>query len=120
MITGQEPPEYGQEKRAGSGSEEISAKVKAVLTPTVLSKFFTDYNGHPIPPTPEHFANVLEDRFNVPRARTKEAMEIITANGRYAGILEGKGEGQPPVVKLSGVPTGEQPAFSEAGREHWA
>jgi hypothetical protein len=93
--------------------EAQEAKVKAVLTPTVLSKFFTDYNGHPIPPTPEHFANVLEDRFNVPRARTKEAMELITANGRYAGILEGKGEGQPPVVKLSGVPTGEQPVFSE-------
>lgn len=30
--------------------EAQEAKVKAVLTPTVLSKFFTDYNGHPIPP----------------------------------------------------------------------
>jgi hypothetical protein len=93
--------------------EAQEAKIKAVLTPTVLSKFFTDYNGHPIPPTPEHFANVLEDRFKVPRDRTEEAIEIIMTNGKYAGILEGQGEGQPPVVKLSGVPTGEQPASAE-------
>ena len=93
--------------------EAQEAKIKAVLTPTVLSKFFTDYNGHPIPPTEEHFANVLEDRFDVPRDRTKEAMDIILANGRYAGILEEQVEGQPAVVKLTGVPTGEQPITAE-------
>ncbi|MBS1858311.1 MAG: hypothetical protein JST11_23270 [Acidobacteria bacterium] len=90
----------------GEGQE---ARIKAVLTPTVLSKFYTDYNGHPIPPTEEHFANVLEDRFNVPRDRTKEAMDIIVANGKYAGIFEETGEGQPPVVRVTDVPTGELP-----------
>ena len=95
--------------------EAQEAKVKAVLTPTVLSKFFTEYNGNPVPPTDEHFANVLEDRFNVPRDRTKEATEIINANGRYAGILEDQGEGKPPTVKLMSVPVGEQPAGGEAG-----
>ena len=93
------------ENIAGEAQE---AKVKAVLTPTVLSKFFTDYNGHPIPPTTEHFANVLEDQFGVPRDRTTEAIEIIIANGRYAGLLEDQGEGQAPVVRLTGVPTGIQ------------
>jgi hypothetical protein len=53
--------------------ESQEGKVKAVLTPTVLSKFFTDYNGSPIPPTEEHFANVLENRYDIPRDRTTEA-----------------------------------------------
>ncbi|HLH39423.1 MAG TPA: hypothetical protein VKX39_09785, partial [Bryobacteraceae bacterium] len=77
--------------------------------PTVLSKFFTDYNGHPIPPQP-NFVNVLEDQFGVPRDRTAEAIEIILANGKYAGILEDQGEEQAPIVRLTGVPTGEQPS----------
>jgi hypothetical protein len=93
--------------------EAQEAKVKAVLTPTVLSKFFTDYNGHPVPPTDEHFANVLENRLRIPRERTKEAIDIILANGKYAGILEEKGAGQAPIVKLSGVPAGEQPTLTE-------
>jgi hypothetical protein len=88
--------------------EAQEAKVKAVLTPTVMSKFFTDYNGAAIPPTPEHFANVLLNKLKIPRERTNEAMETIIANGKYAGILEDQGDGQPPMVKLSGVPTGEQ------------
>lgn len=88
--------------------EAQEAKVKAVLTPTVFSRFFTDYNGHQIPPTNEHFANVLEDRFKVPRERTAEAIELILANGKYSGILEEEGEGKPPIVKLSGVPKGEE------------
>jgi hypothetical protein len=93
--------------------EAQDAKVKAVLTPTVLSKFFTDYNGNPVPPTDEHFANVLEDRFGVPRDRTREAIDIIIANGRYAGILDDHGEGKPPIVRLTGVLAGEQAASGE-------
>lgn len=95
--------------------EAKEAKAKAVLTPTVLSKFFTDYNGHPVPPTSEHFANVLEDQFGVPRDRTAEAIEMILANGKYAGILEEQGEGQAPIVRLTGVPTGDQPASPKSG-----
>jgi hypothetical protein len=89
--------------------EAQEAKIKAILTPTVLSKFYTEYNGQPIPPSEEHFANVLEDRFGLPRKRTKEAMDIILENGKYAGILESQGEGQPPIVRLVGVPVAEQP-----------
>jgi hypothetical protein len=95
--------------------EAQEAKIKAVLTPTILSKFFTDYNGNPIPPTDEHFANVLEDRFNVPRDRTKEAIEIIASNGKWAGILQAQGEGKPPIVRLSGVPVSEQLTTGETG-----
>jgi len=95
--------------------EAQEARVKAVLTPTVLSKFFTDYNGNPIPPTDEHFANVLEDRFSIPRDRTKEAIDIIVSNGKYAGILDEQGEGKPPLVRLAGVPVGEQSISGELG-----
>lgn len=94
--------------------EAQEAKVKAVLTPTVLSKFFTDYNGNPIPPTDEHFANVLEDKFHIPRERTVEAIEIIKANGKIAGILEDQGEGQPPIVRLENVPSGDRPTLLES------
>ena len=95
--------------------EAQEAKIKAVLTPTVLSKFYTEYNGQPVPPSEEHFANVLEDRLNVPRDRTREAMDIILANGKYAGILEDQGEGQPPIVRLIGVPVAAQSTGGESG-----
>ncbi len=82
--------------------EAGEAKVKAVMTPTVLSKFFTDYDGSPTP-APEHFSNVLESRFGIPRDHTAEAADLILANGRYAGILSERGDGQEPIVELNGV-----------------
>jgi hypothetical protein len=82
-------------------NEDQEAKVKAIMTPTVLSKFYSDYNGHPVP-SPAHFANVLEGKYGVPRKRTEEAIELIMANGRFAGILEEQGAGAQPVVSLSG------------------
>jgi hypothetical protein len=94
--------------------EAQEAKIKAVLTPTVFSKFFADYNGHPVPP-PENFKNVLEDRLKVPRARTDQAMQIILSNGKYSDILEDQPEGQPPIVRLTGVPIAEEPKISEGG-----
>jgi len=82
-------------------NEDLEAKVKAIMTPSVLSKFYSDYNGHPVP-SPVHLPNVLETKYAVPRKRTEEAIEIITANGRFAGILEDQAGGLPPVVRLSG------------------
>lgn len=94
--------------------EAQEARVKAILTPTVLSKFYTDYNGSPIPPTDEHFANVLEDKFHIPRNRTGEAIEIIKENGKFAGILEERGDGS-PTVRLTNVPTGDRTSSVERG-----
>ncbi len=79
--------------------EDAEAKVKAVMTPTVLSKFFADYNGRPVP-SATHLPNILETRFGVPRARTGEAMSLILKNGRYAGIIRDRGPDQ-PFVELS-------------------
>lgn len=72
--------------------EDREAIRKAVLTPTVLSKFYSDYDGHPVPGD-AHFPNVLETKFNVPRGRTAEAIEIIKDNGKLAGILVPNADG---------------------------
>ena len=68
-----------------------------------------------VPPTDEHFRNVLEDRFHIPRDRADEAIEIIKENGRFAGILDEQGEGQAPVVCLENVPAGDRSTPAETG-----
>src|SRR5215212_10850945 len=47
-------------------NEDREAIVKAVLTPILFSRFFTDYNGSPYP-ADEHIGNVLEVRYGIPR-----------------------------------------------------
>jgi hypothetical protein len=67
------------------GEREEGIK-KALFTPSVLSRFYTDYNGSTIP-SDELFPNVLETRYEVPRERTKEAIGILKDNAKYAGAL---------------------------------
>ena len=83
-------------------NEDVEGKRKAVLTPTILSKFFSDYDGHPVP-TEEHLPNVLETRFKVPRERVPEAVEIIRTNALTAAIFETVGSKE--LVRLEGVAT---------------
>lgn len=66
--------------------EDAEAKIKAILTPSVASKFYTDYNEHPIP-FGELLPNVLEHKYGVPRDRLGEAVEVLVENARFAGIL---------------------------------
>lgn len=82
--------------------EDSEGQSKAVMTPALLSKFFTDYNGHPLPGA-AHFPNVLESKYDVPRDRAEEAIETITKNGEFAGILEHPSDGASPIVRISGV-----------------
>ena len=81
--------------------EEKEALVKAAMTPTLLSKFYSDYNGHSIPAS-LHLANLLETRFSIPRDRTGEALGIIRSNGKLAGILDESQSEETPTVRLSG------------------
>lgn len=74
------------------GEKEEGIK-KALFTPSVLSRFYTDYNGSPIP-TEDLFPNVLETRYDVPRNRTAEAIEILTENARYAGAVVTRDDGK--------------------------
>jgi hypothetical protein len=93
--------------------EDREGILKAILTPNVLSKFYTEYNGSPLP-TDEPFLNVLENRFSVPRNRTKEARDLIIANAKYAGILE-KSEDGKQYIRFS--LTGPPPAKIEKDQE---
>jgi len=74
------------------GEKEEGIK-KALFTPSVLSRFYTDYNGSPLPGD-DLFPNVLETRYAVPRDRTSEAIEIIKENARYAGALVKRVDGK--------------------------
>lgn len=67
--------------------EDTEAKIKAIVTPTILSKFYSEYNRHPIPQD-NFFLNMLESKMNVPRERASEARDVILENARYAGILK--------------------------------
>jgi hypothetical protein len=75
-----------------SPNEDREAIVKAVLTPVVLSRFFTDYNGSPFP-SEEHLGNILERKYGVARERVPEAKKIIRENGSFGGLLQAMPEG---------------------------
>ena len=66
-----------------------------------MSKFYTDYNNHSIP-SPQHFANVLETRYQVPRERVEEAKSLILENAEHAKIIRG-GPDEPQQINLSGL-----------------
>ena len=66
---------------------------KALFTPSVLSRFYTDYNGSLLPTT-DLMPNVLETRYGVLRSRTAEAIELLKANARYAGALHPREDGR--------------------------
>src|SRR5579885_2996703 len=88
-------------------NEDKEAGVRAVLTPIIFSRFFTDYNGSPFP-AEAHLGNVLEVRYGVPRERVEEAKTLLRENGIFAGILRQEGDGA-MMVRLdpstTGVPT---------------
>ncbi len=94
--------------------EEKEARLKAVLTPSILSKFYTDYNGHQIPGA-AHFPNVLENRFGVPRDRVEEAIQLLLDNARFVGILREASLGEQPRINLSitGDPGGSSVLLEE-------
>ena len=72
--------------------EDKEAIRKAIVTPTILSKFFSDYAGHPLPGA-AHLPNVLETRYGIPRDRIDEATNVILDNARHAGILHDRPDG---------------------------
>lgn len=85
-------------------NEDKEAIVRAVLTPIIFSRFFTDYNGSPFPGE-EHIGNVLEVRYSVPRERIEEAKNLLRENGIFAGILSLDASGS-MVVRLDPSTTG--------------
>ncbi|MCW7471773.1 hypothetical protein [Leptospira kanakyensis] len=72
--------------------EDTEAKRKSVLTPNLLSKFFLEHNGYPIPQE-TFLVNKLESKYGIPRDRIEESIRLILDNGKFAKIIiekEGK------------------------------
>jgi len=96
-------------------NEDKDAIVRAVMTPILFSRFFTDYNGSPFP-AEAHIGNVLEVRYGVPRERLEEAKTLLRENGIFAGILRQESDGS-LVVRLdpssTGVPKPSDTAAAE-------
>lgn len=96
--------------------EDKEAIRKAVLTPILFSRFFTDYNGSPFP-SDEHIGNVLEVRYSIPRDRTEEAKAQLKENGIFAGILETRADGSLFVRLDPSLPVQRQSSEIETGAD---
>jgi len=86
-----------------NATEDKEALVRALMTPVLFSRFFTDYNGSPFPGE-EHIGNVLEVRYGVPRERVEEANVLLRENGIFGGILRQTDSGM--IVRLDPATTG--------------
>src|SRR5439155_25446172 len=89
------------------------ARREAILKPRILKEFFERYRRAKLP-SDMIAANVLKS-LNLPSDRVQTALEIIKANGRYAGIIRETPTG--PFVNLDspGVPA---PTATPALLEH--
>jgi Predicted nucleotide-binding protein containing TIR-like domain len=93
--------------------EDIAARREAILQPRILKEFFERYRRAKLP-NDVIAANVLKS-LGLPENRVASALEIIKANGRYAGIIRETPTG--PFVNLDspGVPA---PAATPEIPEH--
>ncbi len=72
-------PTYDGEDREGA--------IKAVSNPSILGRFFSDYGASQLP-SGDIFKNVLEQKYNIPKGRVDETVNLIVANARFAKLLE--------------------------------
>lgn len=102
--------------------EDISARRQAIMRPRILKEFFERYRRAKFP-NDTIAGNVLKS-LGIPADRISSAIEIVKANGRYAGIIRDTHTG--PFVNLDspGVPaptaTSELPEHdleADEGRE---
>ena len=66
--------------------EDKEATRKAILTPTLMSKIYSDYDKHPIPED-SFFINALEQKYLIPKPKASEIKEIILKNAEFADIV---------------------------------
>ena len=72
--------------RPRNSTERSSALKKAALQPELLRRIYEHYNNGKMPQG-DFFSSVLERDFKVPRGRCGECAELLTENGRFAGIV---------------------------------
>ena len=80
-------------------NEDNEAKVKAILIPTIFSKFFIEYDKHPIPQE-TYLNNFLETKLGIPRGRVEEAKETILKNIDYAGVRRKDDKTEKEIIDL--------------------
>lgn len=82
--------------------EDLIARREAILKPRILREFFEKYRRAKLP-TDQIATNVLKS-LGLPADRVENGLEIIKANGRYAGIIRETPTG--PFINLDspGVP----------------
>lgn len=96
-------------------NEKEEAVIKALLTPTILSKFYTDYDNHAVP-SEIHFPNVLENTYSIPRNLVKSAQKLIIENAKFANILQSSDGSDEPHIYLSATDP-SYPGEEESGTE---
>lgn len=82
--------------------EDLIARREAVLKPSILKEFFERYRRAKLP-SDTIAANVLKG-LGLPAERSQAALEIIKANGRYAGIIREMPTGLFVNLDYPGVP----------------
>lgn len=87
-------PNYPEERQEGL--------IKAITIPTILSKFYSEYNGKLLPEG-DFLDNVLENRFGIPRERVEEAKNIILTNAKLADIITTHQNGK-QTIRLDAAP----------------
>jgi hypothetical protein len=105
-------PTYDQEAAEGIR--------KAVLNPFIPTMFYSDYDGHPLPPD-DLFPDILEKRYELPPNRVAAAVGVIIENGLLAGIIQRSPLNGQYIVNLSGRgqrDTLSQPQVEERSTEH--
>lgn len=82
--------------------QDLAARREAILRPRILKEFFERYRRAKLP-NDTIAVNVLRS-LDLPAERTQSALEVIKANGRYAGIIRETPTG--PFINLDspGVP----------------
>src|ERR1035437_4002453 len=73
--------------------EDREGKIKAITTPSILARFYSDYSSSPLPQG-DIFKNVLEQKYGIPSKRIDETVSLILANARYAKLLEEQPDGR--------------------------
>lgn len=97
-----------------SDAERKESLVKAITIPTILSRFYTDYNGKFLPDG-EFFNNILQTRYSIPKDRLEEAKVIIIDNAKYCGLLI-EHDSSKKTIRLDGAPVRNEAstAFAES------
>lgn len=100
-----------------SEGADTEAKKRAVLTPKILSAFFTKYDRSKLPKD-QILINILIE-FGIPKEKADGYRETLIANGRYAGLVKDTTGGGFVALELSTNLTQFEPPVRKAEVPSW-